>query len=174
MGFILGTLLLPSHTSQHPCHSQQPAVTLSSAPSAQSLSPSQSQRSGTHTWVPGQEKEEGPHVLPSVGGTGSHGGGESGAVTAAWGGACPSQCACPHHSELPHRSCPRSHRCHHTATAWRCSDGCGTRTVPRSRTCLGGWKAMVRREGGGQQMAQPKQREAPEEAWKDSLPSLIQ
>lgn len=38
----------------------------------------------------------------------------------------------------------------------------------------GGWKAMVRREGGGQQMAQPKQREAPEEAWKDSLPSLIQ
>lgn len=47
-------------------HSQQPAVTLSSAPSAQSLSPSQSQRSGTHTWVPGQEKEEGPHVLPSV------------------------------------------------------------------------------------------------------------
>lgn len=42
-------------------------MTLSSAPSAQSLSPSQSQRSGTHTWVPGQEKDEGPHVLPSVG-----------------------------------------------------------------------------------------------------------
>lgn len=47
-------------------HSQQPAEMLSSAPSAQSLSPSQSQRSGTHTWVPGQEKEAGPQVLPSA------------------------------------------------------------------------------------------------------------
>lgn len=53
-------------------HSRQPAEMLSSAPSAQSLSPSQSQRSGTHTWVPGQEKEEGPQVLPSVGGAGRH------------------------------------------------------------------------------------------------------
>lgn len=64
-------LLAARPTPHGPCHSQQPAAMLSSAPSAQSLSPSQSQRSGTHTWVPGQEKEEGPHVLPSVGGTGS-------------------------------------------------------------------------------------------------------
>lgn len=43
----------------------------------------------------------------------------------------------PHHSEPPRPSRPRSHRCRHTATAWRCSDGSGTQTGPQSRTCLG-------------------------------------
>lgn len=44
--------------------------------------------------------------------------------------------ATPYHSELPHRSRPRSHRCRHTATAWRYTGGSGTQTGPPSRTCL--------------------------------------
>lgn len=54
----------------------------------------------------------------------------------------------PHHSEPPHPSCPRSHRCRHTATAWRCSDGSGIQTEPLSRTCLGRSEATVRKGRG--------------------------
>uniref|UniRef100_A0A672UTQ1 Uncharacterized protein n=1 Tax=Strigops habroptila TaxID=2489341 RepID=A0A672UTQ1_STRHB len=43
--------------------SQQPAARVSSAPSAQSLSPSQSQRSGTHTYVPGHWKDPALQVV---------------------------------------------------------------------------------------------------------------
>lgn len=52
--------------------------------------------------------------------------------------------AAPHHSVLPRPSHHRSRHCRHTATAWRCSDGSGTRTGPLSRTCLGQSEATVR------------------------------
>lgn len=63
---------LPISSPQQPPHhpiliplwdSQQPAARVSSAPSAQSLSPSQSQRSGTQTYVPGHWKDPVLHVV---------------------------------------------------------------------------------------------------------------
>lgn len=44
-------------------HSPQPAFTLSSAPSGQSLSPSHTQRCGTHLWESGQWNASALHVL---------------------------------------------------------------------------------------------------------------
>ena len=83
------------------------------------------------------------------------------------GGLCPSRGHLPsqtpgpsHHSERPRPSRPRSHRCRHTATAWRCSDGSGTQTGPLSRTCLGQSEATVRwgRDGGSPSWADRCQR----------------
>lgn len=77
--------------------------------------------------------------------------------------------ATPHRSELPRPSRPRSRHCHHTATAWRCSDGSGTQTGPPSRTCLGRLETKVRWGRGWQVTLPGRQVEDGQERPKASL-----